>query len=60
MTKTKLKTTRSDFSHSVLHGFLDEVEALPARVELVLVGAFEVQQVAYDLKEWELETFIQR
>ena len=36
-------------AHSVLHRFLHEVEPLPAGVELVLVGAFEVQQVTDDL-----------
>lgn len=47
------KLLERDFSHSVLHRFLDEVEALPARVELVLVWSFEVQQVANDLTERE-------
>lgn len=51
---------RLKVTHSVLHWFLDEVEALPARVKLVFVGAFEVQKVANDLKEWELEISIHR
>ena len=40
---------RRKLAHSVLHRFLHEVEPLPAGVKLVLVGAFEVQQVTDDL-----------
>lgn len=61
MTKTKTKDDlKCDSSYSVLHWLLHEVEALPARVELVLVRAFEVQQVANDLEDWEQEIFISR
>lgn len=61
MTKAEPKDyLKCDSSYSVLHWLLHEVEALPARVELVLVRAFEVQQVANDLEEWQLEIFISR
>lgn len=43
----------SYISHPVLHGLLDQVEALPARVKLLFVGAFEVQQVTDDLDDGE-------
>lgn len=43
----------SYIAHPVLHGLLDQVEALPARVKLLFVGAFEVQQVTDDLDDGE-------
>lgn len=38
-------------THPVLHGLLDEREALPARVELLLVRASEKHEVADDLRD---------
>lgn len=38
-------------SHSVFHGFLHKVEALPPGVKLVFMRAFEMQQVTDDLQD---------
>lgn len=37
-------------SYPILHGFLNQCEALPARVKLMLVCAFKHQQVTDDLQ----------
>lgn len=47
--KSNQSAIKCEISYSVFHWFLHKVEALPARVKLMFVRTFEVQQVADNL-----------